>query len=153
MSSSSSAACLIAVVWILNAFPGGFHTNSLFCPLPQAPRLDENTVPSSSFSNIASNKEPGGGRWGLTGFALRACDCFCKKKTKTGGSGVGRGEFRTIGNTQLQRGNSRLELLIEYPGIQVSVREDFPTTIKSGQEHVSVGVLTSKEGLTASLGT
>lgn len=139
-SSSSSRACLIAIVCILNAFPGRFHTNSLFCPLPQAPRLDENTLHHNSFSNSASNKELGVGRWGLTGFALRACDWFCKQKKKIGGNGVGRGEFRTIGNTRLQKGNSRLELLIEYPGIQVSVREDFPTTIKSGQEHVPVGV-------------
>lgn len=113
-------------MWILNAFLGGFHTNSFFCPLPQAPRLDENTVHNNSFSNIASNKELGVGRWGLLWFALRACDHFCKK---IGRNGVGRGEFRTVGNTPLQRGNSRLELLIKYPGIQVSVRQDFPTTI------------------------
>lgn len=66
-------------MWILNAFPGGFHTNSLFCPLPQAPRLDENTVHNKSFSNIASNKELGVGRWGLPCFVLRASDHFVKK--------------------------------------------------------------------------
>lgn len=94
--SSRNKACSIPIMWILNAFPGGFHTNSLFCPLPQAPRLDENTVHNSSFSNIASNKELGVGRWGQPCFVLRACDHFCKK---IGGNGVGRGELRAVGNT------------------------------------------------------
>lgn len=76
-------------MWILNAFPGGFHTNSLLCPLPQAPRLDESTVHNNYFSNIASNKELGVGRWGLPYSALHVCDHFCKKIR---GSGVGKGD-------------------------------------------------------------
>lgn len=76
-------------MWILNAFPGGFHTNSLLCPLPQAPRLDESTVHNNYFSNIASNKELGVGRWGLPYSAFHVCDHFCKKIR---GNGVGKGD-------------------------------------------------------------
>lgn len=86
-------------MWILNAFPGGFHTNSLFCPLPQAPRLDENTVHSNSFSNIVSNKELGAGRGGCLVLPSMCVIVFVKKKKKIGGSGAGRGEFRTVGNS------------------------------------------------------
>lgn len=141
-------------MWILNAFPGGFHTNSLFCPLPQAPRLDENTVHSNSFSNIVSNKELGAGRGGCLVLPSMCVIVFVKKKKKN------RRQWGWEGRIQdcwkliwLQRENSRLELLIKYPGFQVSVREDLPTIIKCWWEHLLEELKCLNRYFTASPGT